>query len=104
MYGIASFFSEEPRLIKRGENAVKSGHMVAVQHHWELGTLRAQVQASMKDKSYDVSVSSPPGPAVQLCCCFLDCLHSLNGLDWHMNHTVLHNEIWISEVLLHVPS
>ena len=57
LYGIVSFFSEEPRLIKRGENAVKSGHVVGVEHYWDLGTIKAEVQASMKDKSYDVLAS-----------------------------------------------
>ena len=37
---------------------MKSGHMVAAWHTLEIGTMKGKVQASMKDKSYDVLIGN----------------------------------------------
>ena len=56
IYNIAKLFSDEPKLVKRGENAVNSNHIVSVQPDTTTGVVIGKVQASMKDKAYDVQV------------------------------------------------
>ena len=52
---LASFFSGEQKSISRGENHYRSEHVV--NFCYEQGVLRGQVQASMKNKLYKVTVS-----------------------------------------------
>ena len=57
--GIASlfsFFSEETKSIRKGENHYKSGHVESFVY--QQGVLRGEVHASMKKKVYKVTVSS----------------------------------------------
>ena len=51
---LTSFFSGEPKSINRGENHYKSGHVESF--HYSDGIIRGSVHASMKDKSYKVTV------------------------------------------------
>ncbi|XP_065191124.1 uncharacterized protein LOC135822310 [Sycon ciliatum] len=53
---IATFFSGEPRLIQRGENAHSSNRVESFLFHHELGHITAKIHASMKDKRYDVEI------------------------------------------------
>ena len=50
-----SFFTEEKRSIRKGENHYKSGHVESF--FYEPGVLRGEVHASMKKKVYKVTVS-----------------------------------------------
>ena len=52
---LASFFSDEPKSIQRGENHYKSNHIESCEY--SDGIIRGSVQASMKKKSYNVTVS-----------------------------------------------
>lgn len=52
---LASFFSDEPKSLQRGENHYKSDHVEKFDYF--PGELRGVVRASMKDKSYNVVVS-----------------------------------------------
>ena len=52
---LASFFAGEPKSIQRGENHYKSEHIESF--HYSSGIIRGSVQASMKNKSYKVTVS-----------------------------------------------
>ena len=54
---IAAFFSGEEKLIKKGENALKSGRLSSFAYDASAGSINAVVQASMKDKTYKVRVS-----------------------------------------------
>ena len=51
---LTSFFSDEPKSINREENHYKSGHVETF--HYSHGIIRGSVHASMKDKSYKVTV------------------------------------------------
>lgn len=51
---LASFFSDEPKSLQRGENHYKSDHVEKFDYF--PGELRGVVRASMKDKSYNVVV------------------------------------------------
>ena len=53
---IATFFSGEEKLIKKGENAYKSKRLEKFSYDGSTGTITATVHASMKDKSYNVYV------------------------------------------------
>jgi hypothetical protein len=48
---IVSFFSGEEKSIIRGENAVKSNHVMSFLFDSSIGILKGKLQASMKDKS-----------------------------------------------------
>lgn len=50
------FFGEEPKSIKRGENHYKSGHIESFVY--DNGAIRGEVRASMKNKTWKVTVSS----------------------------------------------
>ena len=50
-----SFFLEEKKSIKKGENHFKSDHIEAFTY--QQGVLRGEVHASMKKKVYKVTVS-----------------------------------------------
>ena len=52
---LTSFFSGEPKSIGRGENHYKSDHIEYFQY--SNGIIRGLVHASMKEKSYKVTVS-----------------------------------------------
>lgn len=52
---LLSYFSEENKSIKKGENHYKSDHVESFSYHE--GVLRGEVQASMKKKVYKVTVS-----------------------------------------------
>ena len=52
---LLSYFSEEKKSIKKGENHYKSDHVESFSYHE--GILRGEVQASMKKKVYKVTVS-----------------------------------------------
>lgn len=51
------FFCEEPSLVERGENAVKSNHVMQISYDDDLKCFTGVVQASMKNRSYAVEVS-----------------------------------------------
>lgn len=51
---LTSFLSGEPKSIHQGENHYKSGHIQLF--HYSNGIIRGLVHASMKDKSYKVTV------------------------------------------------
>ena len=51
---LLSFFLEEKKSIKKGENHFKSDHIEAFT--FQQGVLRGEVQASMKQKVYKLSL------------------------------------------------
>ena len=53
---LVSFFADEPKSIKRGENHYKSEHVLSFLY--SAGIITGTVHASMKDKAYKASVSS----------------------------------------------
>ena len=55
IFALTSFFSEEENSIKKGENHWKSGHVNYFAY--SPGVLRGEIDASMKKKSYKVTVS-----------------------------------------------
>ena len=56
MFGIFTFFQHESKAIQRGEQALKASHLVTFDYDPAIGSCRAKVQASMKDKTYTVEV------------------------------------------------
>lgn len=52
---LISFFSEEKKSIRKGENHYKSDHVESLLY--QQGVLRGEVHASMKKKVYKVTVS-----------------------------------------------
>ena len=54
---LLSFFEGEEKLIARGENAMKSNHIVSFLFDDRTGMMTGDVQASMRNKSYKVEVS-----------------------------------------------
>ncbi|KAK3748344.1 hypothetical protein QZH41_011024 [Actinostola sp. cb2023] len=54
IFALTTFFSNEPKSISRGENHYKSGHIESFSY--SDGVLRGSVYASMKNKSYKVTV------------------------------------------------
>ena len=57
---LTSFFSGEPKSIERGENHYNSDHIESFQY--SNGIIRELVHASMKEKSYKVTVSKLASP------------------------------------------
>lgn len=55
-YGLAVFFGEENRLVKRGEMAWQASHLTSFEYDGTLGRCSAKVHASMKEKEYNVEV------------------------------------------------
>ena len=55
-YGLAVFFGEEKRLVKRGEMAWKASHLTSFDYDGMSGRCAAKVHASMKEKEYSVEV------------------------------------------------
>lgn len=56
MSTISSFFSEEPRTLRRGENAVESNHVKNMLFDGDLLVIRGEVWASQRTKFYKVEV------------------------------------------------
>ena len=52
---LASFFSGEQKSLDRGENHYRSDHVQSFTY--SVGIIRGEVKASMKNKSYKVTVS-----------------------------------------------
>ena len=52
---LISFFSEEKKSIRKGENHFKSDHVESLLY--QQGVLRGEVHASMKKKVYKVTVN-----------------------------------------------
>ena len=57
MFGVFTFFEGESKSVQRGEQALKASHLVTFDYDPDMGSCRAKVQASMKDKTYMVEVS-----------------------------------------------
>ena len=55
---IVAFFDGEAKLTNRGENAFHSNRIMSFLFDKEPGHISATVQASMKDKTYEIQVSS----------------------------------------------
>lgn len=53
---VMNFFKDEEKLVKRGENAVDSGHVINMLFDSDLLIIRGKVHASMKDRQYNVEV------------------------------------------------
>ncbi len=54
MFAICSFFEDELKTVKREENVIESGLMA--HFVFDKGMIIAKVQASIRDKTYDVYV------------------------------------------------
>ena len=65
-YKISKFFEGELKLLERGEIALKSSHLQSFFYEPSSATISGQVHASMKEKLYNVQVSS-----VCMCACFV---------------------------------
>ena len=50
LHTIMEFCSDEPKLVKRGENAVDSKHVIQMSYDADQQVLSGTVQASMKKK------------------------------------------------------
>jgi len=57
-YSIAKMFAGNEKMIERGENALKSGHITAFGYDADIGRIYGEVQASMKKVNYHVEVSN----------------------------------------------
>ena len=64
-YSIAVLFSGQEKLIKRGENAVRSGHVIEFGYDADVGRIYGRVEASMKSSIYSCEV--PYGLFTKLC-------------------------------------
>lgn len=53
---MCAFFCEEPSLVQRGENAVKSHHVMQINYDDDLKCITGVAQASMRNKSCTVEV------------------------------------------------
>lgn len=51
-------FAGNEKMIERGENALKSGHITAFGYDADIGRIYGEVQASMKKVNYHVEVSN----------------------------------------------
>ena len=56
-YTICSFFKDDPNLVKRGQRAFDSGHVVAMKYAGD-GRAIGTILASYEQKAYDVKVCS----------------------------------------------
>jgi hypothetical protein len=54
---LTPFFSDESKLINRGENAYKSGRREEFAAEMAVGTLKGRVRSSLKDRAYSLEVS-----------------------------------------------
>ena len=55
---LAAFFEDEHKLLRKGENALKSSRLESFSFCAEPAHVLAKVKASMKDKTYTVEVST----------------------------------------------
>nr|XP_042912706.1 uncharacterized protein LOC122272781 [Parasteatoda tepidariorum] len=55
-FHIAKFFSDEAKLIERGENAVEANHVSSLSYKADDGIIEAKIDASKKDKVYAVQI------------------------------------------------
>lgn len=53
---INTYFTNNKRLLDRGENSFESGHVVKLDFDSAAMTIRGSVLASMKNKTYNVKV------------------------------------------------
>lgn len=53
---IIKFFKDEEKLIRKGENAVESGHISNMTFDGDLKIVKGKVHASMRDRQYNVQV------------------------------------------------
>lgn len=53
---INDFLENDNRIIKKGENALESGHVKKMNFDSDLLRIRGEILASMKNKSYNVSI------------------------------------------------
>lgn len=54
---INEFFSNDNKVIKKGENALESNHVKKMLFDADLMVIRGEIHASMKDRTYNVEVS-----------------------------------------------
>ena len=62
----ANYTSGKPKLQRKSENSVDSGHVLKFTYDKEGRIVKSVVQASMRDKSYNVFVSLPWLPSDKL--------------------------------------
>ena len=55
-YSIAKLFSGNEKMIQRGENAYKSGHVTEFAYDSDVGRIHGRVEASMRRVQYDAQV------------------------------------------------
>jgi len=55
---IVEFFDNDNKIIKKGENALESNHVKKMQFDADFMTIRGEIHASMKEKTYNVEVST----------------------------------------------
>ena len=55
-YTIAKLFEDNNKLLMRGENALRSGHLESCLYDSTSGVINGKVHASMRDKIYKVEV------------------------------------------------
>ena len=55
-YSIAKLFSGNEKMIQRGENAYKSGHVTEFTYDADVGRVYGRVEASMRNVQYDAEV------------------------------------------------
>ncbi|XP_044745994.1 uncharacterized protein LOC123307663 [Coccinella septempunctata] len=53
---VINFFKDEDKLVKKGENAVESGHVIHMVFDSDLHVVRGKVHASMRDRQYNVEI------------------------------------------------
>ena len=56
-YSIAKLFSGNEKLIKKGENALRSGHVLECAYDAQVGRIYGTVEASMKKTTYQPEVT-----------------------------------------------
>ena len=82
---LMSFFKEDRKSTDRGENLVKSDHVEAFSY--SSGVIRGKIQASMKQKSYKVTISSNTLVCILFCIVALfDLTKSLKTLFFVISH------------------
>lgn len=55
---MVAFFEDGNKLIQKGENACESNHVKSLSYNSDKKTIHGYVEASMKDKAYEVEVCS----------------------------------------------
>ena len=83
---LISFFGEEQKSIKKGENHYKSSHVESFTYIQ--GILRGDVHASMRNKVYKVTVS---GRVTDAACLFICCLEMLRSEIFKLIVVLFHN-------------